>query len=109
MKWYENLAAGVVSLVPTPRFLREIVEKHKDLNFVNILPTFDIGEDWFKYIEFYGDDLGEYFYKFDSLDDLKRILAQDVIDVDNVRDRAPVMWEKVRMEAIETWKDILFL
>ena len=80
----------------------------KGLNFVNLWATFKIGDDWYKYIEFYNDDLKEFFYTFDSLEELKEILARDVIDTRNVREKAPLKWKEIQAEGLKKWKEILF-
>lgn len=107
MKWYENLAEGVITLVPTPRFLKELNDNYRELDFVMISPTFGTGDEWYKFIEVYGDDLGEYFYQFDSLQDLKSIIEKDDIDVNNVRERGPVRMQKLREASLESWKNVL--
>lgn len=65
------------------------------------------GEGWQKYFETFSDDLGEYFYKFDSWKELHDILDQDVIDVRNVSTRGPELWAKVRQQSLKDWAEIL--
>ena len=59
MKLYENLANGVVTLVPTPRYLRELMDMDGFV-LTNLRGTFKAGEDWYKYIEEYSEDLKVY-------------------------------------------------
>lgn len=56
MKIYENLTHGIVVLVPTPRFLRELMSMP---GFVlnNLFGTLETGLEWYKYIEYYSDEL----------------------------------------------------
>lgn len=105
MKDYENLAHGVVMLVPTPRYLRELMDD-PTLTMGNLFSLLNVGDDWYKYIEQYTDEMKDWFYQFDSIDDLKNILKRDVIDTRNVRQRAPEWWESKTKKAIEDWKEV---
>lgn len=53
---YENLAHGVVTLVPTPRLLKEML-KLDGYELEAIRQTTLVGDDWYTFIEFYNDDL----------------------------------------------------
>lgn len=120
MKMYENIAHGVVMLVPSPRLLGFLISgPGYELSAAG--KTFDVagGVAGYKYIECYNDDLKvcccmfstfiisqDFFYTFDSLADLKRILASDVIDTRNVRKNGPVYWEGVRERGRSDWRRV---
>lgn len=65
--------------------------------------------DSYKYFEAYSDDLGDYFYKFDSWNDLSRIVAGDMIDTRQVRLRGPLKWKLVRQQSLAAWRDVLVI
>jgi hypothetical protein len=105
MKMYENIAHGVVMLVPSPRLLGVMISgPGYELSAAG--KTYDVagGVAGYKYIECYSDELKDFFYTFDSLEDLRRILESDVIDTRNVRDLGPVYWEGVRERGRKSWR-----
>jgi hypothetical protein len=56
MKMYENLAHGVVTIVPTPRLLKSMLEL-KGYELSAIRQAVAVGEGWEQFIEFYNDEL----------------------------------------------------
>ncbi|KAL3896766.1 MAG: hypothetical protein SGCHY_003865 [Lobulomycetales sp.] len=106
MKMYENLAHGVVTLVPTPRFLKQILS-WPGYELSSIAETTSTGASWHEYIEFYSADLKGYYYTFDSLADLRRIVSSlDPIDTRNVRARGPVLWTAMRQTSLNAWREV---
>ena len=102
MKMYENLANGVVTYVPTPRYLIEFLENDMyELSAVNA--TRKVGQDWYTYVEPYNPQLSEFFYQFDSLDELKELLKGDV-DPRNVKTSAPLFWKEMRRKSERQWR-----
>ncbi|KAI8620001.1 hypothetical protein BC830DRAFT_646162 [Chytriomyces sp. MP71] len=111
MKLYENLAAGVVMLFPSPAFFQELVCK----DYIWFLPTGEIfrtgdpnvGPDWTKYMDYFHTDLSDYFYYFDSWEHLKQILSADVVDTKNVKSNGPKFYETVRLKTLHGWAELL--
>lgn len=103
---YENLKLGVVTLVPSSRFLRIIMETP---GFVlnNLFGTLEAGRDWYKYIEYYNDDLKDYFYTFDSMQELKEMLRMPSFDKRGLRGKLPSMWRNITENAIGDWAELL--
>ncbi|KAJ3200391.1 hypothetical protein HK099_002702, partial [Clydaea vesicula] len=92
MKLYENLAQGVVSLVPSPRFLR-ILMSQPQFDFTPSSTTQDLGINfWFKFIEFYNKDLKKFYYTFDSVEELKEILESVNFDAEGRGAKAKIFW-----------------
>ncbi|KAI8620003.1 hypothetical protein BC830DRAFT_647278 [Chytriomyces sp. MP71] len=110
MKFYENLAAGVVMLIPSPAFYQELVLK----NIVWLIPDnyfFRTGQpgdgpDWAAYMDYYHPTFTDYIYYFDSWEQLCDMASKDVIDVKNVRERAPVFYETVRHKTLNGWANL---
>ncbi|KAJ3217136.1 hypothetical protein HK099_005592 [Clydaea vesicula] len=107
MKMYENMAHGVVTMVPTPRFIREnLIPDTATVNFVNLYDTLKVGDDWFKYIEYFNDDFKEYFpYQFDSLEDLK-FKIENFNDTFNIREKLPLAWKQENAKSLKLWKEV---
>ncbi|KAJ3401310.1 hypothetical protein HDU80_006130 [Chytriomyces hyalinus] len=105
MKLYENLANGVVMLVPSKAFFKELVDK-KTINFLYWRKLVLGGDDWWKYMDYYSDDIAPYLYYFDSWDHLKKILTSSEIDTKNVRARAPKAYAALVKESLNGWADI---
>lgn len=68
--------------------------------------TLLVGSHWYKFIEFYSEDLRDYYYQFDSLEELKSLVSSPVIDSKNVKQRGPELWAKMRVQGIDEWKDV---
>ncbi|KAJ3390036.1 hypothetical protein HDU92_000705 [Lobulomyces angularis] len=106
MKIYENLAEGVVTYVPTVRFLKELVET-KEFEYPFIRETFWDGENWFKNIEYYHDDITSYIYKFDSMEELKEKMEKENVDPLNVREKSKIFWREERIKSLKRWSNVL--
>ena len=106
MKMYENLAAGVVTLVPSPSFLKVLLHQ-PGYELSAIDKTGKSGSDWFEYIELYHPDLRDFYYEFEDIDHLKRILNRRVIDSRNVREKAPEYWKSANTRSLELWLEVL--
>ncbi|KAJ3395789.1 Origin recognition complex subunit 5 [Lobulomyces angularis] len=110
MKLYENLSQGVVTYVPTPRLLKEMI----------VIPGFDIDDhkhlancinsglkDWFNYIEVYNEDLSRFFYQFDTLEELKVLLSNPDVDPLNVRENGKRYYEEANAISLLKWSKVL--
>ncbi|KAI8610036.1 mannosyltransferase putative-domain-containing protein [Chytriomyces sp. MP71] len=111
MKLYENLAAGVVMLIPTARFLRELILK--DLTF--FYPIYDLyctnsghEPDWSVFMDYYHRDLSPYMYYFDSWEQLKQLAtSNNPIDTRNVRQRGSHYYETtIRNKTLHGWASL---
>jgi hypothetical protein len=112
MKMYENLAAGVVTLVPTPAYLEKLVAlKGKyGFGFHYIEDAVEKnGGNWSDYFEYYSKDLKEFYYQFDSVDELKLLLKKPVLDDRGVSEKMVVAWGKIQEESLRKWKELLLL
>ncbi|KAI9338452.1 hypothetical protein BDR26DRAFT_803638, partial [Obelidium mucronatum] len=74
MKLYENLAAGVVMLLPSKNFFEELIEKG-----IHGFGPWDkisrAGADWHLYMDYYHPDISPFVYYFDSFEHLKVLLT----------------------------------
>lgn len=97
---YSNL-----KLVPSPRYLKTMLDLD-GYELSAIKKTTLVGSNWYKFIEFYSEELSDYYYQFDSVEELKSLVAQAVIDTKNVKKSGPELWEKVRARSLEQWKEV---
>ncbi|KAJ1543357.1 hypothetical protein HK405_009350, partial [Cladochytrium tenue] len=112
MKLYENLAAGVVVVLPTPRLWREInmfdVQEYS-LCWTDVrhLPLTDYPH----FIDYYHRDLSSAMVYFDSFDELRQMVAAGDTWVDTTARRAraegPRVMARMREEALAGWQDVL--
>lgn len=113
MALYENLAAGVPYLIPSPQLLALWVdgkadadgEKHDfpgDGSGVASLgsPNFPLDR-----MDFYNNFAKDVVFTFDSWDDLRHKL--ETIDFDAARKKAVDKMDRLREQAVLDWKDIL--
>ncbi|KAJ3075142.1 hypothetical protein HDU98_009096 [Podochytrium sp. JEL0797] len=101
MKMYENILFGVVTLVPSKRLFVEelggyIIEGGR-------VPG------WEDYVEYWYEDLKDYVYVFDSIEQLQEILAKPVIDARNIRESGERMWKEQNGKSVESWRRVLSL
>ena len=66
-----------------------------------------IGENWYKSIEFYHDDLKSCFYTFDNIDHLKEILKNPVVDIRNIREKCMNLIKDMEIPGLVKWREIL--
>ncbi|KAJ3278553.1 hypothetical protein HDU76_009846 [Blyttiomyces sp. JEL0837] len=108
MKMYENIAAGVVSLAPTPEFFETIVKNGS----VAFWPWDDhIGDhpdNWTLYVETYNPTFQPFYKYFSSWTELSHIVnnmsVEEIDEVNNVRVKGPRFFENVlRRESVEGW------
>ncbi|KAI8607332.1 hypothetical protein BC830DRAFT_1159020 [Chytriomyces sp. MP71] len=78
MKLYENAAAGVVMLVPSPKFYFEL-QKAGFFSTPNIQTSLLYqGKAWEKYHDYYSKDMKPYLHYFDSFEELADMLKNPV-------------------------------
>lgn len=116
MKQYENLAHGVITLLPSPPFFMEMWNQrkgHLEFNFwgfqANGVDPARLGREFYRLSDYYHDDLKMYYYYFDSFDDLKTMLQRPEIDTRNIRQRGKELFQKWRREGVEKWRKLLSL
>ncbi|KAI9329006.1 hypothetical protein DFJ73DRAFT_765812 [Zopfochytrium polystomum] len=113
MKLYENLAAGVVMMVPSAALWRELNlngTQEYTLCWSDVEPL-ELGE-YARLIDFYHDDLSPYIYYFDSFDMLRAMLSPESGWTDagnkNVRETAPLWALREREKTLRGWQDVMF-
>ncbi|KAJ3247391.1 hypothetical protein HDU78_004365 [Chytriomyces hyalinus] len=106
MKLYENLAAGVVMLLPSKDFFRELIEK--DLHAFGPWDKISrAGDDWHKYMDYYAPEIAPFVYYFNSFNHLKSMLTSDaILDTKNVRESAPKAYKKLVDRMLHGWADL---
>ncbi|KAJ3381833.1 hypothetical protein HDU92_005102 [Lobulomyces angularis] len=127
MKLYENINNGVVMLIPSRKYLIELMNLKPPMFDFSMLPqNLQSAEDKiFNFIDYYNDDLKKFFFYFDSIEDLKNILKNEMIsqnfekgqrfDYGNlnlmnfpkIKDFEKFEWKKSRLESLEKWKKVL--
>ncbi|KAJ3235294.1 hypothetical protein HDU81_000645 [Chytriomyces hyalinus] len=107
MKLYENLAHGVVMLVPSKKFFKELVIS-RAIVFMYWHKLLLAGDDWWKYMDYYSDDISPYIYYFDSWDHLSTLISSFASNPDpkNVREKAPKAYAQLVTKTIHGWADI---
>ncbi|KAI8832417.1 mannosyltransferase putative-domain-containing protein [Chytriomyces cf. hyalinus JEL632] len=111
MKLYENLAAGVVTFIPSSKFLQELIFK----DFLWFIPTTEFfrtgapgttGPGWARHMDYYHPDLSPYLYYFDSWEHLREQLSAPNPDPKNVRINAPMYYENIRLKTLSGWANL---
>jgi hypothetical protein len=59
------------------------------------------------FFEYYTEDLKDFYYTFDSIQDLQTILNKTVIDDRNCSARAIEAWKGIKGESLSKWKELL--
>ncbi|KAJ3010726.1 UNVERIFIED_CONTAM: hypothetical protein HDU68_002007 [Siphonaria sp. JEL0065] len=99
MKMYENLLFGVVTLVPSKRlFVKElegyIIEGGRVPN-------------WQNYVEYWYEDMRDFVYTFDSVEELQNMLERPILDTRNIREHGEGTWKLWNHKALSSWEDVL--
>ncbi len=69
-----------------------------------------MGDQWYKYVEYWHQDIKDYIYYFESYEHLRDILKKSYAEMDwekNVRQRGPVFYSQVRKQSLSSWSKIL--
>lgn len=76
MKMWENLAYGILTAIPTPRFFTEICTQGECREARDVFETKKVvGEEkWTNYVEYYDKEWEQCFIQFDNWDQLKNLL-----------------------------------
>ncbi|KAJ3113031.1 hypothetical protein HK100_002126 [Physocladia obscura] len=108
MKLYENLAAGIVMLIPSPQFFRELVET--EMHQFGPWNRLRRHADWPRYMDYYSKAFKNQIYYFDSWAELNATLAKSAKEIDdkNVREWGPAAYEKhVANNVVLGWAQLL--
>ncbi|KAI8608892.1 hypothetical protein BC830DRAFT_1174031 [Chytriomyces sp. MP71] len=100
MKMYENLLYGVVTFAPSKRLYVEELQGY-------IIEGDRVPGQWQDYVEYWYADLADYVYTFDSIAELKRMLALEEVDPNHVRERGVDVWRRWNEKSVEAWRDVL--
>ncbi|KAJ3329394.1 hypothetical protein HDU76_007999 [Blyttiomyces sp. JEL0837] len=108
MKFYENIAEGVIQLFPSAEFFEALVKNdtHGFSPWGNGLGS---TANWTNYMEYYNPIFKPYVYYFDSWEELATILREktvDEIDVKNVRVNGPLFYKKIQQKTLESWAEL---
>lgn len=68
----------------------------------------DLGSEWYKLMDYYSDELAEFFYTFDSYDELLELIKLDVetLDSKNIRVKGPEKFKQMQKQALIQWSRI---
>ena len=81
MKMSENIAAGVVSLIPSEAFYESLAKEHNIIDVVPIIRA--LPNNWTQYVEFYHPKYRHLFYHFSSWTELASLVRLPKIQLDN--------------------------
>ena len=81
MKMSENIAAGVVSLIPSEKFFESIVKEHNIYDVSQIIRA--LPNNWTQYVEFYHPKYRHLFYHFSSWTELASLIRLPKIQLDH--------------------------
>ncbi|KAJ3247648.1 hypothetical protein HDU77_008521 [Chytriomyces hyalinus] len=104
MKLHENLAAGVVMLIPSHSFFKELKRIHA---FGPWEMLRRMVPNWHEYMDYYVPELNPYIYYFNSFDHLREILSSSKdLDTKNVRVTAPAAHNRITQDMFHGWADL---
>jgi hypothetical protein len=104
MKMYENLRAGVTTIIPSARLYRKIALEWGLEHTAPIVPM----EEWTEYVEYYCDTFREYFFTYDSWEELRELVASPFIagEGDDRVTRGQRLMETMAAESVASWKQV---
>ncbi|KAJ3249580.1 hypothetical protein HDU78_000107 [Chytriomyces hyalinus] len=121
MKLYENIAAGVPLLVPTPRFLMELWQSGLHpmpifnpsvlhifaKNRSKEVQTYNL--EWATYVDYYLPEFAPYIYYFDNYTELQTLsrATREKLDSKNVRVNGPKFYTEYRRDIYRGWEEVL--
>ncbi|OUM67863.1 hypothetical protein PIROE2DRAFT_58462 [Piromyces sp. E2] len=103
-KIMENFKHGIVMMIPSEAFFREMVRETNQYSFdsPNIIK---MDEGLEKYTDWYNDDMEDLFVFFNSWDDIRGLLHS--VNFDKVRTKAKEFADKQELKVIEQWREIM--
>lgn len=106
MKMWENLAYGVLMAIPSPKFYVELCNEHECRQQEDVKTAIDlIGDEWFKYSEFYLPGWEKCLIQFENWDHLKSIL--ETRDYQKNINLCRDMMLSLREQELRAWKEVL--
>ncbi|KAI8827710.1 hypothetical protein BJ741DRAFT_629096 [Chytriomyces cf. hyalinus JEL632] len=126
MKLYENLAGGVVMLIPTPQFLEHIWKSnnHEILYHMWSLRRLPVRQwlhlkpqhhahvpgfpQWSAYMDYYAPEFAPYLYYFGSWEELRELASLDAWELDSrrVAEGRGMFYEHVRRDTVKGWESL---
>jgi hypothetical protein len=108
MKMFENLSGGVVTVIPTPRFMKELTYYHSE-NLRDIALPVSEQDHWENFVEFYRPEFSSLFYHFDSWEELAQMvrLPRERLDRWRVSNASVSFAKRHKAEQLEKWKILL--
>ena len=109
MKIYENMARGVVSYIPSRKFMKTIISENmfpSSLHYVKDYINDLNNPDMLDYFEYYGDFV-DCVYFYGGWKELKKMVEKDDVDPLNVSEKGREFMKKSRKLSEEGWKRIL--
>lgn len=102
MKMMENFRYGVAMIIPSERFLRELIKSN--YTFVSS-EVFNIPDGVRTYVEFYNDEFRDLFIYFDSYNDLPDIIKNT--DFKALKEKEKEFMRNYEKKAIKMWAEVL--
>ncbi|KAJ3265809.1 hypothetical protein HDU77_003829 [Chytriomyces hyalinus] len=121
-KFYENIAAGVPLLFPTPRFLMELSQAGLHAVFIfnpTVLSVFAKNKtqsatqvynvEWAAYMDYYLPKFEPFIYYFDTYQELYVLsnATREKLDSKNVRKAGPKFYAEFRRVIYRGWEEVL--
>lgn len=106
MKMWENLAYGVLMAIPSPKFYVDLCNEHECHQQADVKTAIDlIGDEWYKYSDFYLPGWENCVLQFESWDHLKEILEKKDYqkNINLCRDKMMGL----RASELRAWKEFL--
>ena len=104
MKMMENFRYGIPMIIPTERFLREILGKYK-INYPWIKYALNIPNGSKYYIEFYNNEFKDLFIYFDNFADLPDIIINT--DFNSLKIKEKEFMKYHEKKTITMWSEVL--
>ncbi|KAJ3394550.1 hypothetical protein HDU84_007724 [Entophlyctis sp. JEL0112] len=106
MKFYENLAAGVHMLIPSPKFFKELIESR-----IHAFGPWEMlrrmGPDWYRHMDYFIPEFSPYVQYFNSFEHLKEILEDPQFESKSrIRKTAPIMYQNVVTDVLNGWAEL---
>jgi len=108
MKFYENLAAGVLMYLPSPSFMHTLaLESLRSSDYLQ--PATELCQEAFaQCLDYYQPEFVKWFYTFDSWPHLKELLTKPDVDPLKLRANMAAAWQQyLETATIPAWRKLL--
>lgn len=100
--------------VPTSRFYQRLMNgEGPNANYwgfyiIDVYPGYT-GNDW-SHMDYWHPQFKDCIYYFDSYDELEEMLKAPtfLLDTKNVRQKCPQIYEEIRRNSMQAWKEVLY-